>query len=225
MNITINKKIIKWIIVFLFLFGLCDSYLRNIDRFSKGDYGVSGAVNTLLGIPGLADKGEKSELSKISEVLHISEEEWNTPACAAIDKLDCSTATKVGDRCKRIPVEGLTPLKECIDLSPAGISSQYCSHWNFNNCHTLSINDYILQRQDILDTMIKILEKPCHYLPTEEDLISKYKASEAISALIFDNARSTLNCDSKDKKPYTIILRVLDKHREKRFDIVIERKD
>lgn len=218
-----NKRITKFILFLLVLLTLCDLYLRNIDRFAKMDYGLSGAIMILLGVPD--DSGGKSQLSKMTEIINISEEEWNTPACLPIDKLDCSMAKKVGDTCELIPVKGLAPLKDCVSISPSKIDSPYCNHWNFRDCKSFSIYDYILQRPDILDVIIKILERPCQYIPTKDELLKKERYSEFTNALIFRNARDSMNCDSEDKKPYITILNIKNKHRETRFDIVIKRKE
>ena len=217
-----NKKWIRLFILVLILFGLCDSYLRNLDQFSKGDYTILGAMDAILGVPDY--KGHKSEISKISEILNISEEEWHTPACEAIDKLDCSEA-KAGERCKIIPHNGLSSLKECLDIGNARIiQPQYCNHWNHENCLALSIFDYVLQRPDVLNKIIEVLERPCHYFPTEEELIKAGKDSKS-GRSIFYKAREKMYCDDKDKKPYKIILKILDKHRDSRLDIVINRKE
>ena len=157
--------------------------------------------------------------------MHISEDEWNKPTCRLLrDTLSCSKSKAGEEECTKIPANHLVPLKDCFFITSGDlINRPHCSHWNSGDCLAVSINDYILERPDILNTIVAILEKPCQYMPTEESL--EKKGMDPKSYSVFYGARKTMNCDKKDKKPYALILQVMRRNGGRRFDIVIKRKE
>ncbi|WP_323733238.1 hypothetical protein [Candidatus Bandiella euplotis] len=156
------------------------------------------------------------------DIMHISEKEWNTLACIPEDELD-RKGLDITDTPRKIPVNHMVALKDCFFLRPALKDKEYCDHWHADDCLTLAIQDYVLERKDIFDKIIAILERPCEYIPTTESLVEK--GAKKSDNGIWDRARKKMHCEDKHKKPYTIALHVMNKHWERRFAILIKRKD
>lgn len=212
----------KWLVVLsiisLIIFGICDIWLRYFGTL--GDHrglDLVHSIEILLGIP----KNYNRSATKAGDIMHINDEEWNNPSCIPMDRRQCFG---YGEPCINTPInDRIAPLKECISIhGNAGWREPYCNHWTRHNCVTLWTYEYILERPDILNKLIEILEKPCQYLPTEGSLI-KNGAQHVSSAV--ESARRAMHCGSGQKKPYIFIISILDKTWTKRSEIVVRRKE
>lgn len=229
MTFTIRKRTFILSLIFVILLGISlwiyDHYLWVFCRVGNHrGFDLSAVVDMTLGIPG---EYNYTHLHKITDDMHISEEEWNKPTCIPIENkeppLDALSSPK------KVYPNGVAPLKNCIIIyGYNGTVEPYCNHKNIKSCIILEIYEYILQRPDILNKLIDIVERPCRYIPTEEK-IKEYSIKKGVTMegtlINMKQIRESLRCDIKDKELETVVIRFLDKDMKPRFNMAIKRKE
>jgi hypothetical protein len=218
-----KKKIINWVIIAVIIFSICDIYLRIFGTL--GEFrgpALSNVISSALGMPDAA--GTKGgEFAQLLDTMHISIEEWDKPTCLPYGSPEYR---------KEHMVQGLFPLKECVYVfGRINWPESYCNHWNKKHCIWLRVYDYILQRPDILNQVIKIIERPCKYLSIPDSYLTQKKWKERYEAVINDTVSRSLQCniDVKKRTLETVVLTILDSNKQRpenaKFDIIVKRKE
>lgn len=211
-----KKKVRNWFITIVILFGICDIYLRIFGTLgdSRGP-DLAGSMDDILGMPGV-DGTKNEEIAQLMDTLDISADEWNKPTCSPYGYPEYR---------EKYEVDGKFRLKKCVQIfGDINWPEKYCNHWTKKHCIWLDAYDYILQRPDILDQVIKTMERPCKYwLPQKyKDYLAKKGES-----LEYGQISRSLQCDIdvKKRRLETVVLTIFDSERQPRFDIVVQRKE
>ncbi len=120
---------------------------------------------------------------------------------------------------------------------------KHCS--SIFNCPSIQISfyDYILEQPKVLDNVIKIMEKPCHYLSDDFSIPARsdYKrTNEEWDKLVEENKtdayievtymRNLIYCDKLKGRSYEkdrtySVIYIFDKDGNKKTEIIVPRKD
>lgn len=222
MQINISKRVKILTVILLVCFGICDLYMRFIaSGVYPGCYSWVLRID-LLGVPEFV-KGTKDEVALYTEVVHITQKQWDEISCIGVNNWDCSN--RIDGRCQMKVIDKPAPLKECIVLYGAdGVQKPYCNHWNYEKCIGFEVYDYIYQRPDILKQVIDILERPCNYINSALRKLESSKISiKKDNCLIKVSER--LGCNGSIKGAEIFVLKMYDKNRKVHSKIVVERKE
>ncbi|MES2985249.1 MAG: hypothetical protein V4735_08695 [Pseudomonadota bacterium] len=88
---------------------------------------------------------------------------------------------------------------------------QACAWWRFEDCAHIAADPMVAKDPALLQTVVTIIENPCHYLPSEEEIRNESKRkSKYLTVEITDylTARKTLACDSRKQKIIPVQLRL-----------------
>ena len=246
-SFNIKKRYIVLIVIGIILFALLYQWIK-LDpwghRYNKsGD--VQNVVMTAMGIPN--EIYSPQELTKKLAMLHLSTEEWEEEACDLIinpynDEFNKSchyddkgnvTGTYNGKPCPASRMK----LWECASIWTgwpsknyrSDYAADYCGVFSSNNCIVLAVSDYILQRPDILETIIYAAEHPCGFVPSKEQYcnnrLENNKKCDDYDFIVYGKIWKNLECGNTKKPSDKVIIVFKDSRLKERFHIVTKRKE
>jgi hypothetical protein len=93
----------------------------------------------------------------------------------------------------------------------------------------LEVNDYILQRPDILKTIIYAAEHPCEFVPSKEQYcksrLENNKKCDDYDFIRYGEIWKNLACSNTKKPSDKVIIVFKDKSLKEKFHIVTKRKE
>ena len=249
MKISINFSIKnKYVLIAVILLGLLGWYwhynttMRMSYNFKSPALG--SVLNYSLGIP-ISTEIEKErgpdafrmsqKINSFFDKLNLSPKEWRTKSCTLgvasfskrTERNGVGTTTRWREQVEPYSAE----LRDCIfgpifEKNFYSAKKEYCgSYFNPDGCMSIHLNEYILNRPDMLDLIIKIAKTPCAYLPSKEKLEEFKKINKKDAQRILQNI-DYLNCwETKIKKNEKVILNFYDLYGNYKYHFVINREE
>lgn len=214
----------------------CNSLLI---RHGYRNHGVRNTITYVLGIPFANEERNlepilSKDLSPYLEQLKLSSEEWNKTSCQLAIKQVCKDTSRGeirGQSCwneTTLPYD--SPLYDCIfgpvyEKNFYSAEEKYCSFFHPEKCESLILNEYVLNRPDILKIILEVSKSPCKYLPTKEKFEALKKLDEYHARLVKQTINDLGCWNDKVKKYRNIILNINDLYGNHLYHIFVKRED
>lgn len=241
-SLWLSTKIVFWVLLIGQTLYIYLDYASEENPFNR--YCLRELVNSAIGIPYYQLQNVHLR-NNAPELKPIPKEDWYNVKCTHTPVLPILQYVLPKEVYAKLP-EATRDRLNCLAVrdgsakySSDPVTNELCG--NYFNCLTfdLGVEDYVLEKPDILWNIIKVLERPCDFIDTLEnvkkkpEVIEQLKNGEVDDRELWARVEGTkwrLGCNGRHKhwwlaeEKYTV-LSIFNSKNRSYFSIVIKRKD